>query len=348
MKAVVTGATGQCGSYLCEQLLAKGYEVYAVLRRNTQQDPQKSFLSGCIDRPQFHIARGDVTDASSIDSIVQRVRPNEFYNAAAQSHVHESWALKVSTAQTNHLGVLNCLEALKKYAPDCRFLQFSTSELYGSAAEGSQNELTRFHPRSPYANSKLAAYWATVIARESEDMFACNGIFFNMESPRRGRDFVTQKIARGIARIKKQLDSGIEVTPICLGNTQTKRDWNDARESVKYAWRILQEDSPDDFVIGSGETHTVEEFVKEALQTAGIEYQDKVNPAFGQNEFFLPDDRPLTLTSQAFFRPGEVFTLRADSSKARKALGYNPKANLHTIVEDMVHAALEDPHILLG
>jgi len=342
MKAVVTGSSGQCGSYLCELLLDKGYEVFAVIRRNTLFEPRKSFLKHCIEKEKFHIVKGDVTDLSSLRTIVENAKPNEFYNAASQSHVHESWQVPLMTAEVNAIGTLNCLQTLKEKVPYCRFLQFSTSELFGESKEEPQNEQTRFHPRSPYAVSKLYAYWITVNHRESYDMFASNGIFFNMESPRRGNDFVTQKIAKGVARIRKCIDAGTDFTPLSLGNLNSKRDWNDARESMQYAWKILQLEKPDNFVIGSGNYHSIGEFAEEALKVAGIEYVEKHNPQYDQNEFFLKDGKPLVITDPQFFRPAEVYKLRADSSKARRVLGYEPKATLSSIVNDMVHAALED------
>ncbi len=345
MRAVVTGSLGQCGSYLCEFLLQKGYEVFAVVRRNTLFEPSKSFLKGCLGSEKFHIVKGDVTDLSSIKKIVERARPDEFYNAASQSHVHESWEIPIMTAEVNAIGTLNCLQALREDAHYCRFLQFSTSELFGKIDSESQSEITKFHPRSPYAVSKIYAYWITVNYRESYDLFASNAIFFNMESPRRGSDFVTQKIAKGIARIKKSIDANKEFAPLGMGNLNSKRDWNDARESIQYGWKILQLDKPDDFVIGSGKHYSIGDFVKEALNVLDIEYIEKYNPEYKQNEFFLKDGRPLIITDPKFFRPAEVSALKADSSKAQRILDYKPKSTLNFIVRDMVEAAMKDHNL---
>lgn len=336
MKAIITGATGQCGGYLAEMLLNKGYEVYAMVRRNTCFDLSKSPLGKFTSNDKFCIVRGDVTDQASINELVEKIKPNEFYNAASQSHVHDSWEYPIATAQINAIGTLVCLEAIRRYAPYCKFLQFSTSELFGKAVQSPQNESTPFYPRSPYAVSKLYAYWIVVNYRESYDLFACNAILFNMESPRRGKDFVTQKIARGVAKIKWEMEQGLTTNPLLLGNLDCKRDWNDARNSLEFIWKMLQKENPDDFVIGSGENHSIREFLKEALNVAEIEYTEE------GDKFLSKDGKLIVGTNPKFLRPAEVFELKADPSKAVKELDYNSKRGFKDLVREMTIEAYEE------
>ena len=336
MKAIVTGATGQCGGYLCEMLLEKGYEVFGMIRRNTQFNAEKSFIKDILNHERFHLVNGDVTDQTSINNLVVKIKPDEFYNLAAQSHVHESWDYPVLTAQTNAVGTLICLEAIRQHAPQCRFLQFSTSELFGKVEESPQNERTRFYPRSPYGIAKLFAFWAVVNYRESFGTFASNAILFNMESLRRGKNFVTQKIATNIARIKKELDEGKEPRPVLMGNLDARRNWNDVRNSLEYVWKMLQHNKPDDFVIGSGEDNSVREFIREALNAAGIEYNEE------GDKFFSKDGKVLVGTDPEFMRPAEVHILKADPSKAVRELGYEIKYGFKDIVKEMVESAMKE------
>jgi GDPmannose 4,6-dehydratase len=319
MRCLVTGASGQAGSYLCEHLLELGHEVFAMVRRNTSFVAEKSFLSNCLPNPKFRIAKGDVVDPYSLERLVHEIHPHWFFNAAAQSHVGESWNYPIATVDATAKGVLHCLEVIRKTCPSCKFLQFSSSELFGMVRETPQNELTPFYPRSPYGVSKLFGHWMTVNYRESYDLFCCSAILFNMESPRRGPDFVTQKIAQGVARIKH----GKDKSPIILGNLDAKRDWNDCRYSMSQLPKILKRESPEDYVIGSGQTFSVRDFAEAAFAYAGIEMNITSDPKFK--------------------RPAEVPLLVADPTKARKDLGYDPfiMQSFRGIVHEMVQAALD-------
>jgi len=334
MRAFVTGASGQAGSYLCEHLLEKGYEVFAMVRRNTSFIPEKSFLSGCLSNPKFHLVKGDVTDPYSLERLLEEIRPGHFYNAAAQSHVHESWQYPIATVDATAKGVLHCLEVIRKTVPSCKFVQFSSSELFGATKITPQNELTPFYPRSPYGVSKLFGYWMTVNYRESYDLFACNAILFNMESPRRGANFVTQKIAQGLARVARQIKKSERITPLVLGNLDAKRDWNDARVSVRAVVRMLERDTPADYVIGSGCAHSVRDFLELSMAPAGI-------PGYriAGDQYFYVDDLIVT-TDKTLLRPAEVPLLVADSTKAQKELGYDPSdQNFGKLVIEMACAA---------
>lgn len=323
MRCFVTGSSGQCGSYLCEHLLEEGHEVFGMVRRNTSFVPEKSFLSDCIHSSRFHLVKGDVTDPYSLERLMDEIHPQWFFNAAAQSHVGESWDYPIHTVDATAKGVLHCLEVIRKTTPSCKFLQFSSSELFGMVRETPQNELTPFYPRSPYGVSKLFGYWMTVNYRESYDLFCTNAILFNMESPRRGSDFVTQKIAQGVARIGYQLKHGRNPEPLVLGNLHAKRDWNDARVSVRMLPKILEQDHPKDYVIGSGTAHSVSDFVRLAFECVQIQdYKDFVK------------------TSTNLMRPAEVPLLLADSTKARRELGYNPsEQSFIDLVREMVISA---------
>ena len=324
MKSFVTGASGQAGSFLCEHLLTLGREVYAMVRRNTSFVPEKSFLAGCLSNPKFHLCKGDVTDPYSLNRLMEEIHPDEFYNCAAQSHVHESWEFPIHTVDATAKGVLHCLEVIRKTVPSCRFVQFSSSELFGMVRETPQNENTPFYPRSPYGVSKLFGHWMTVNYRESYDLFACNAILFNMESPRRGPNFVTQKIAQGVARIKRQLWNLEKPAPIVLGNLDARRDWNDARVSIKTVVKMLERDTPRDYVIGSGVARSVMDFLGSAFNAVDIpkwEEYVKIDPAF--------------------IRPAEVPLLVADARKAIEELGYNPAVqDFQALVTEMVEAAM--------
>lgn len=334
MKAFVTGATGQAGSYLCEYLLARGYSVYAMVRRNASFLPEKSFLAECLKDENFHIVKGDVTDPWSMERLMEEIHPHHFYNAAAQSHVHESWTYPIATVDSTAKGVLNCLEVIRKSCPSCKFAQFSSSELFGATKETPQNEQTAFYPRSPYGVSKLFGYWMTVNYRESYDLFACNAILFNMESPRRGASFVTQKIAQGVKRIASDRRQGKSIVPLILGNLDAKRDWNDARLSVQAIVAMLEREKPSDYVIGSGVSHSVREFLESALDAAGVMKWERVG-----DQYFQAGGLIVT-TDRAFLRPAEVPLLVADSTKARKELGYDPSVqDFNRLVKEMVDAA---------
>ena len=312
--ALITGITGQDGSYLAELLLRKGYAVHGIVRRSS--DETLSRLQHLLDEITLH--GGDLTDLASLMAILKRVEPREVYNLAAQSFVAASWQQPLLTAQVTGLGAANLLEAVRLVDPTIRFYQASSSEMFGRVVETPQRETTPFYPRSPYAVAKLYSHYLTVNYRESYGMFACSGILFNHESPRRGLEFVTRKISDGAARIKHGLAGELR-----LGNLQARRDWGFAGDYVEAMWRMLQQEQPDDFVIGTGEAHTVEDFVRTAFERVGLDWQEfvKVDPKF--------------------FRPAEVDILQADASKARRQLGWRPRMSFEQLVAEMVDADLD-------
>lgn len=338
-RALITGVTGQDGAYLAEFLLAKGYEVHGIKRRtsliNTDridhlyQDPHE------INR-RFMLHHGDMTDSSSLIRIIQDVQPAEIYNLAAQSHVAVSFEEPEYTANSDALGALRILEAMRilGLADAARFYQASTSELYGLVQETPQTEKTPFYPRSPYAVAKLYAYWITVNYRESYGMYACNGILFNHESPIRGETFVTRKITRALARIKLGLQSCLY-----LGNMNAKRDWGHARDYVEMQWLMLQQETPEDFVIATGRQYSVRDFVDLAACELGMPIQWVGE---GVSEIGL-DNKGNTIVKvdPRYFRPAEVETLLGDASKAKKKLGWEPKTTFPELVAEMVREDLK-------
>ncbi|MFI5291110.1 MAG: GDP-mannose 4,6-dehydratase [Polyangia bacterium] len=320
-RALITGITGQDGSYLAELLLQKGYEVYGIVRRSS------SFNTGRIDgiyqdphEPDYRLklVYGDLNDASSLNRILRTVRPDEIYNLGAQSHVRVSFDVPEYTAEVTGVGTVRLLEAIRESGISPRFYQASSSELFGSSP-APQSENTPFHPRSPYGVAKLYSYFITVNYRESYGMFACNGILFNHESPRRGETFVSRKITRAAARIKLGLQD-----KLFLGNLDARRDWGFAGDYVEAMWRMLQLDRPDDFVIATGECHTVRDFLDEAFGHLDIAWQKHVE------------------IDPRYFRPAEVDELRGDMEKARRELGWEPKVKFGALVKMMVQADLED------
>jgi len=312
--ALITGITGQDGSYLAELLLKKGYEVYGLVRRLST--PNMSRISHIADNIIF--LEGDLTDQSSLNVAMQTAQPDEVYNLAAQSFVATSWNQPVLTGNVTGLGVTRVLDAVKHFCHDAKFYQASSSEMFGNVDEVPQNELTRFRPRSPYAIAKVYGYYTTVNHRESYDMFCCNGILFNHESPRRGIEFVTKKITDGVARIHHGLSKELR-----LGNLDAMRDWGYAGDYVEAMWLMLQQDVPDDFVIATGVSHSVREFVEMAFSSAGLDWRDHVKM----------DER--------FMRPADVPELRGDATKAREKLGWKPKTSFEELVAMMVEADLE-------
>ncbi len=337
-KAFITGITGQDGSYLAEFLLDKGYEVHGTIRRastfNTQriddiyQDPH-------VKNQHLYLHYGELTDASNISRLIEEIEPDEIYNLAAQSHVSVSFKQPEYTSDVNALGTLRLLDAIKKKELDTKFYQASTSELFGKAEEFPQNEETPFHPRSPYAVSKMYAYWITVNYRESYDIFACNGILFNHESPRRAKRFVTRKITRAVARI----DASIQ-DKIYLGNLNAKRDWGYAPEYVEAMWKMLQNGKPVDLVAATGEAHSVREFVEIAFKRAGyeIEWEGK-----GVNEKGIDADTGdvLVEVDERYFRPAEVDYLLGDPSKAKKEIAWEHETDFEKLVNIMVDADMK-------
>jgi GDPmannose 4,6-dehydratase len=324
-KAFITGITGQDGSYLAELLLAKGYEVHGLVRRTS------TFNRWRIDHlgPEgpggaaLHLHYGDMAEGSSLARLLARIQPDEVYNLAAQSHVRVSFDMPEYTTDIVATGTVRLLEAIREVGLRPRFYQASSSEMFGRAVETPQRETTPFHPRSPYACAKVHAYWITVNYREAYGLFACNGILFNHESPRRGENFVTRKISRAVARIAAGKQQKLE-----LGNLDARRDWGYAREYVEAMWRMLQQPEPDDFVIATGETHSVREFLEVAFAHAGLDWREHV------------------VTDPRHFRPAEVDVLVGDASKAQRVLGWTARtrfAELARLMVDADRAWLEDP-----
>ncbi len=313
-RALITGVTGQDGSYLAEFLLEKGYQVLGMVRRSSTVNFER--IAHIQDR--ITIVSGDLLDQVSLVNILAEHRPHEVYNLAAQSFVQTSWAQPVFTGEVTGLGVTRLLDAIRIVDPEIRFYQASTSEMFGHVREVPQTETTPFYPRSPYGVAKVYGHWITVNYRESYDLYACSGICFNHESPRRGHEFVTAKIARAAARIKRGQDLELR-----LGNLEAERDWGYAPEYVDAMWRMLNQDAPDDYVIATGSTHSVRRFVELAFEYVGLDYQD-----------YLVQD-------PVFMRPAEVNLLVGDPVKARERLGWEARTGLEELVEIMVRAELE-------
>ncbi|MDQ6959296.1 MAG: GDP-mannose 4,6-dehydratase [Mariprofundaceae bacterium] len=337
--ALITGITGQDGSYLAELLLDKGYEVHGIKRRTSlfNTDRIDHLYRDPHDSDQrFVLHHGDMTDSSSLIRIIQQVQPDEIYNLAAQSHVAVSFEEPEYTADSDGIGALRLLEAIRILGMEkkTRFYQASTSELYGKVVETPQSETTPFHPRSPYGVAKMYAYWITVNYREAYGLYACNGILFNHESPVRGETFVTRKITRALARIKLGLQDCLY-----LGNMNALRDWGHARDYVLMMWMMLQQDTPDDFVIATGEQHSVREFVDAAASELGINitWQGEDVDETGTDQ----DGRVIVRVDPRYFRPAEVETLLGDPSKAKQKLGWEPAICFEELVAEMVREDLK-------
>lgn len=311
--ALITGITGQDGSYLAELLLSKGYRVVGVIRRSSTTPYER--IAHLVDRVE--LASADLLDQTSLTDVVQAAQPDEIYNLAAQSFVQTSWNQPVLTGEFTALGVTRMLEALRKAAPNARFYQASSSEQFGKVVETPQRESTPFYPRSPYGVAKVYGHWITVNYRESFNLYAVSGILFNHESPRRGLEFVTRKISDGVARIKHGLQNELR-----LGNLDSRRDWGFAGDYVDAMWRMLQQDEPEDYVIGTGRTHSVRDFCQAAFGAVGLDYR----------EYVVQDPR--------FFRPAEVDLLVADPTRARTQLGWSPTVEFERLVSMMVEADL--------
>lgn len=330
-KALITGITGQDGSYLAEFLLAKGYDVHGIIRRSSVDFRERIAHLESLDR--FHLHYGDLSDSMSLLAIIGRVRPDEIYNLAAQSHVQVSFNVPEYTANVDATGVLRILEAVRLcgLTDTCRIYQASTSELYGKVEAVPQNEETPFHPYSPYAVAKLYGYWIIKEYREAYDMFCCNGILFNHESERRGDTFVTRKITLAAARIKQGKQE-----KLYLGNLDSLRDWGYAPDYVECMWLILQNEKPDDFVIATGVQHSVREFCQLAFRNVGIELEFRGAGVF-EKGYDKETGRVLVEVSPDFYRPTDVVNLLGDPSKARKELGWNPtKTSFEDLVARMV------------
>ncbi len=332
--ALITGITGQDGSYLAEFLLDKGYEVHGIVRRAAIEDPahRLSRIKHLLDKIKLH--SGTLENYPRVIEIFEEVQPDECYHLAAQSFVHESFEDSHSTLNTNINGTNYVLSSLKRKAPNCKFYFAATSEMFGKAEEVPQTEKTKFHPRSPYGISKVAGFDLTRNYREAYGLFACSGILFNHESPRRGFEFVTRKITSGLVKIKLGLENSL-----FLGNLDAKRDWGFAGDYVEAMWRILQQDKPDDFVIATGETHTVREFVEKAAKELGmkIEWRGEGIDEKGYDE----NGRAIIEIKPEFYRPAEVQTLLGDASTAREKLGWKPKTNFDELIKMMVESDLK-------
>ena len=337
-KALVTGVTGQDGSYLAELLLEKGYAVHGLVRRSSSFNRKRleRIHSDHYDHAEnFTMHYGDMTDSSSLDRLVSVIQPDEVYNLAAQSHVKVSFEIPEYTAQCDAVGVLRLLETIRANAPRCRMYQASTSELYGNAPDFPQNETTPFSPRSPYAAAKLYAYWISRNYREAYGLFVCNGILFNHESPRRAETFVSRKITHQLCKIKLGLADVLH-----LGNLDSKRDWGFAPDYVRSMWMMLQQDRPDDYVIATGEAHSVRDFVDEAAKL--LDYRVQWTGT-GVNETGVDETtgKALVVVDPRYYRPTEVDRLIGDASKAERDLGWRRTVSFEGLVKTMVEADLE-------
>lgn len=342
-KALITGITGQDGSYLAEFLLEKGYEVHGIVRRSSTFNRQRiehlyleEYIAKRSSTPAIQLHYGDMTDSSSLERILMLVRPDEIYNLAAQSHVKVSFDVPEYTAETDAIGTLRLLEAVRILGLNCKIYQASTSELYGKVLETPQKETTPFYPRSPYGVAKQYGFWITKNYREAYNMFAVNGILFNHESERRGENFVTRKITLGVARIAQGMQD-----KIILGNLNAKRDWGYAKDYVECMWLILQHETPEDFVIATGETHMVREFVELAFAEVGIKIRWE-GEGVDEKGIDEANGRVLVEVSPKYFRPTEVDLLLGDPTKAKTLLGWNPtKTPFKELVRKMVAADME-------
>lgn len=340
-KALITGITGQDGSYLTELLLEKGYEVHGIIRRQSSQNTERidHILNDSAFDKRVFLHYGDLTDSSNAHALIREIQPDEVYNLAAQSHVAVSFEVPEYTAEATGVGTIRLLEAVRQSGLPIRFYQASTSELFGGLPETApQSEATPFYPKSPYGAAKLYSFWITKNYRESYGMFACNGILFNHESPRRGETFVTRKITLAVARIAKGLQE-----KLTLGNLEAKRDWGFAGDYVEGMWRILQQDQPEDYVLATNETHTVREFVEKAFDETGVSIRWEGE---GSNEkgYDTKTGKLLVDVSEEFYRPAEVELLWGDSTKAEHELGWRRKVGFAELVKMMVAADLEKIH----
>jgi len=337
-KALITGITGQDGSYLAELLLDKGYEIHGMLRRSS------SFNTGRIDHlfndpeilnKKLFLHYGDLTDSSNLNRLLDKIKPNEIYNLGAQSHVKVSFDVPEYTAEVDGVGTLRFLDAIKETGLQPKFYQASTSELYGKVLETPQNENTPFYPRSPYGVAKLYGFWIIKNYREAYNLFACNGILFNHESPRRGGTFVTRKITQAAARIKYGIQDELE-----LGNLNAQRDWGYAPEYVEGMWRMLQQDQPDDFVLATGETHSVREFVDLAFTELDMQLE-WIGKGVDEKGIEKSTGKTLVVINPTYYRPTEVDILLGDASKAKNEFGWQPKTKFNDLVQLMAQADWE-------
>lgn len=343
--ALITGITGQDGSYLAELLLEKGYEVHGIVRRSSTfntsridhifQDPHES-------HKRLFLHFGDLSDASNISRLIEKIQPDEIYNLAAQSHVRVSFDMPEYTGDVVALGTLRILDAIRESGVKTKFYQASSSEMFGLVQHVPQTEETPFYPRSPYGVAKVYAYWITKNYRESYNLFACNGILFNHESPRRGETFVTRKITQGLARIKL----GVENT-LYLGNLEAKRDWGYAKDYIEGMWLMLQQDKPDDYILATNETHTVREFVELSAKALGLDLQWR-GEGIEEEGFDVKTGNTIIRIDPVYFRPAEVDLLIGDYSKAKKQMGWEPKVTFEKLAKLMVEEDLKSEKTKAG
>jgi GDPmannose 4,6-dehydratase len=343
-KALITGITGQDGSYLAELLLEKGYEVHGIIRRSSTFNTKRIdhlYRDPHVNGVKLFLHYGDLTDGSNISRIMERIKPDEVYHLGAQSHVRVSFDIPEYTADVAGLGTLRILDAIKDMPKKPKFYQASSSEMFGKVMETPQTETTPFYPRSPYACSKVFAYWITKNYRESYDIFACNGILFNHESPRRGETFVTRKITRGLARILAGKDKYLY-----LGNLDAKRDWGYAKDYVDGMWRMLQQKQPDDYLLATGETHSVREFIEECAKLLNLDLVWK-GKGLKEEGYSKKLGKTMIKIDPKYFRPAEVDVLLGDPSKARKKLNWQPEVKFKDLAKIMMEHDLEKEGIVL-
>ena len=330
--AFITGVTGQDGSYLAELLLEKGYEVHALRRRTSVDNTMR--VRGIMSNPNLHTHYGDLTDTSGLLRLFSKIKPDEVYNLGAQSHVRISFDIPEYTGDVDGLGTTRLLECIRTLDLKCKFYQASTSELYGKVVETPQKETTPFYPRSPYGVAKLYSYWMVKNYRESYDMFACNGILFNHESPLRGDDFVTQKVVQGLVGIQQG-----EVDVLTLGNLDAQRDWGHAKDFVKGMWLMMQQDKPEDYVLATGELHSVRELIEFTVKDI---WGKKVTwKGEGINEKGYIDDLLIVNCSEEFYRPAEVDLLLGDATKAKEELNWKPEYTFEKLIREMIKFEME-------
>jgi GDPmannose 4,6-dehydratase len=340
--ALITGITGQDGSYLAELLLKKGYKVYGIQRRSSSFNTERiDHLYDVPEYPDFETLYGDLSDSSSISRIIEKIKPDEIYNLGAQSHVRVSFDIPEYTGDVVALGTLRILDAIKEAGLKTKFYQASSSELFGKVQETPQRETTPFYPRSPYGCAKLYSYWITINYRESYNLFACNGILFNHESPRRGETFVTRKITRGLSRIKLNLQDKLKI-----GNLNAKRDWGYAKDYVEGMWLMLQQERPDDYVLATGETHSVREFIEEASKLLDFDISWE-GEGIDEKGVDKKTGKTIIEIDPVYFRPAEVDLLVGSPAKAKEKLNWEPKVKFKELVKIMVEADMDREKVIL-
>jgi GDPmannose 4,6-dehydratase len=339
-KIIITGVTGQDGSYMAEYLLEKtGHEIFGMVRRASTNNYNN--IKHLLDNNRFKLVTGDLSDSQSIDNLIRDIKPDYFINLAAQSFVGASWQIPEQTFDIDAVGVIRCLEGVRKHSPNCRFYNAGSSEELGNVDYSPQDEKHPLKPRSPYGAAKAAARHIVKVYRESYNLFAIQGLLYNHESPRRGEEFVTRKITKNIARIKKALNNNEKFEPLELGNIDAKRDWSHAKDFVRGIWMMLNQESPEEYILSSGKTHTVKEFIEKAFKIADIngkwEFFSLTNDNRPENEIFRKDTGEILMKiNPIFYRPAEVELLLGNSEKARKELKWTPEISFDTLIKEMI------------